>query len=105
MKKLKLKIMGRFGSPMAMNPDEVTIMFPYMGDRTLIKSLTRGAVTILDKVKGELEVSFDDFEVQGLNEGERQSFVAIVTQGSKKTRVTFPEALTVDTINDRKSIR
>jgi hypothetical protein len=105
MKTLKLKVMGRFGSEMAMNPDEIFISFPYMGNRTLVKMLSKGHVRLLDKAKGELEVEIDDFEEQGLNTGERQSFVATIVEGIKKTVVTFTAGLNVDTIDDRKSIR
>jgi hypothetical protein len=105
MKTLKLKLFDRWGGEMAISPDEVHVLFPYSGDRTLTKSLSRGAIRILDNTKGEIEVDLDDFEVQGLNAGERQSFVAVIHHGSKKTRVNFPGGLTVDTIGDRKSIR
>ena len=105
MKTLKLKIIGRFGNEMAMNPDEILVSFPYMGSRTLVKSLTKGGVRVLDKMKGEIEVDVDEFEEQGLNNGERQSFDATVIVGTMKTSVNFTAGLNVDKINDRKSIR
>jgi hypothetical protein len=105
MKTLRLKIFGRFGNEMAMNPDEISVVFPYLGDRVLTKFLTKGGVKLLDSTKGEIEVTLDDFEIQGLNVGEKQSFIATISEGAKKIKVSFPGGLSVDTINDRKSIR
>lgn len=98
-----LKILNELGNPFACEPDEIKIVFPYDGNRTLVKDMKSG-VSVVNRLAGEFKVEFTDFEIQGLNIGERQSFVAMIKQGLETFEVAFPGALSVVNVEGRKSI-
>jgi hypothetical protein len=97
MEPLKLRVLSQFLTPIPLgSPDEIEVVFPY-GDDTLLKRKSYGHVRILNDQKGEIEVLLSPFEVQGLNEGENQSFVVKLFAGSKIKTVMFERCLHVKT--------
>lgn len=95
----KCKILSKFKTPLPLhNATGIKLIFPYEDGRTLEKSV----VSILDADKGLIEFSLSEFELQGLKQGEGQSFTAEVYFPAHKEVVLFAKSLNIVIENERK---
>jgi hypothetical protein len=93
MEALKLRVFNQFGSTEALkSPDDIEVTFPY-GSDSLVKKLSYGHVKIINDAKGEFEVTLTPFEVQGMNIGDSQNFVAKIRLDGKTKTVVFERSL------------
>lgn len=100
---MKLKIHNKFGNVIPLgNPEEIIIEFPYLGTKTLEKTLSRGGVRILSDQNGEIEVNLSDFDIEGFNEGASQSFSGKLITGDKVLSLFFERGLNVTTNEEGK---
>jgi hypothetical protein len=95
----KCKILSKFKTPLPLhNATGIKLIFPYADGRELEKSV----VSILDADQGLIQFSLTDFEMQGLNVGEKQNFTAEVYFPTHKEVVLFAKSLNIIIENDRK---
>jgi len=93
MEALKLRVFNQFGNAESLkSPDEIEVTFPY-GSDSLVKKLSYGHIKVLNDSKGEFEVSLSPFEIQGMNVGDSQNFVAKIKSDGKTKTVLFERSL------------
>lgn len=98
---MKLKLLNEYGVPFSLQGVEtLKVMFPYHSGKTLEKT----KVDIVDASNGIIKIELSDFEVQGLNEGEKQNFWAYATKGDEAYKFEFKAGLSVKMVGDRKVI-
>jgi hypothetical protein len=98
---MKLRIVNQFGAPLCLQgADSIKIQIPYENGHVLEKSNVR----IIDANEGKIALDLEDFEIQGLKEGEKQNFMAEIRFGDDVHHVLFEKGLNVRLQNDRKVI-
>jgi hypothetical protein len=89
---MKLQIKNEFGSPLILQGvKSIAVRFEYENGEILEKRNAK----ILDAAEGKFEIDLDEFEIQGLKVGEKQSFYALVHIGDDIYKVIFREGLNV----------
>lgn len=100
--KLKLRLTNEFGVPLNITAmDSIKVMFPYLENKTLEKN----KFDIVDASQGIIAVELSDFELDGLNEGMKQTFWAYVIQGDEAWKFAFKNGLNVVKEGERKVIK
>jgi len=103
---MKLKVYDKLGNPFVfLEPKDIILEFPYMGHNSLRKFLSKNQVRIIDAQQGKFEVELSDFDLKGMNDGENQSFVGTIIQGSKQYVLQFERALHVKNTDGVKSLK
>ena len=105
MTKIKLRVLNQFGASLFLGSvDDIEVHFPYESSESLIKRMSYGGVSIIDAKRGEFEVTLNEFELEGLLEGENQNFVAKIKNGAKIKEATFARCLNVRRIDGKKAV-
>lgn len=101
MKTLKVKILNEFGMPLNLkNASEILFKFPYLDHRIL----TKRNANVVDADESIVEVTLDEMDINGLNEGKEQNFKAEVVIDGVKHTVLFAKSLNVEIKNGKKVI-
>jgi hypothetical protein len=81
--------------------EAIKVRLPYENGETLEKS----KFNIIDEAMGKFEIELDDFEIQGLKVGDKQTFTCDIYTKDSLVKVAFVNGLNVKLINDRKQLK
>ena len=97
---MKLQLVNDTGIPFSVQGfDSVKVLLPYHS------GVLKKAVDILDADNGMIGAVLTDFEIQGLKDGNAQTFWVTAQKGNQIFTFEFPKLLNVENENGRKAIK
>lgn len=98
---MRVQIQTKTGNPLDLsNMRGAKFFFPYRGDQILETS----SYKIENSKTGLIDIDLSEFEINGLNDGDNQSFSAELIFDASTKQATFKNQLHVKTINEVKQL-